>query len=486
MHIKLPQDRSQKIGAGPDTRLDCRLTWSGFRLRQVLILILLVVILTVGQVAILAADATTATVLDAKQAEDEALAADLSLQAAKLDLEIARNDWDGARQLFSVGSYYYNVNTNGSGQWEAPSQEISINSGGTFDSSTNNVFSKWWIDITPPTYSTGYTSDYYLNAYPFNFYYEGSIKTAELNYSAKNLTYETIRIKLITDVRNAYAAAFQREKLYQLAGEDLDLLKDQFQKSQLLYDAGKIPRLDLLDAEQQVKAAQAKLASADLNRQAGLLDLSTLIHQDNLTGVVLKGETLNWAATEKIDLQGTIARYLKTGPEVKPALLNVDIARFQNLTDASYLLKYIFVGAGIYKDSSGNPYMIYKLGFTGPLDNEYLRDKQRSNKQLEAARFNLAVLNRNKQTQIMDAYHNWQIMELSLGPLQDSLDIAKERLRIVLLKYESGIASGTDVNQANLTLTESQENYWNAWLNLQQARESFYQAVSGNPVFIKN
>ena len=378
----------------------------------------------------MAAAETTAPVLDAKQAEDEALAADLSLQAAKLDLEIARNDWVGAQQLFSVGSYYYSINTNGAGQWEAPSQEVSINSGGTFDSSTNNVNSKWWIDITPPTESTGYTSQYYFNAYPFNFYYENSLKTVELNFFNKNLTYENTRIKLITDVRNAYAEAFQKQMLYQLAGEDLELVKDQLKKSQLLYDVGKIPRLDLLDAEQQVKAAETKLVSADLNRQAGLLNLSTLTHNDNLTGAVLKGETLNWAATEKIDLQGTITRYLKSGPEVKPALLNVEIARLQHLTDSFYLLKYVNVGAGIYKDSSSNSYLIYKLGFTGPLDNEYLRDKQRSNKQLEAARFNLAVLNRNKQTQILDAYHNWQITELSLAPLQESWEIAKERLRI--------------------------------------------------------
>lgn len=415
--------------------------------------------------------------LEAKQAEEAALKASLSLQAAQSDLEVARKDWEATRRVLSVGGYYNYQSDNVN-----PSQGVIVNSGGTFDSGNN----KWLFTYTPLDLINNITSVYNFTYYPFNLNYEKSVKSVELNLANKSLAYENTRIKLITDVRNAYAEAAQKEELYQLAIQNLALVKDQFKKSSALYEAGKIPRLDVMDAEQQVKAAEVKLVSADLNRRAGLQKLGILLNHDNLTDIRLKSESLAWAATEKIDLQGTITHCLKNSPQLKTAVLQVELTKLQDLMDSLYLLKNISVGAGLYKNSSGENIQFYSLGFRGALDDQYFRDKKASHQRWEAAEFNLKVAGRNKETQIQEAYHNWRIMELNLAPMQESLNIARERCRIALLKYENGRASESDINQVNLLLTQAQENYWNTWLNLQQAREAFYQAASGNPVFKQN
>jgi outer membrane protein TolC len=440
----------------------------------------MIFVLGMSRFGILAAAQTNNSILETKQAEEEALAADLSLQAAKLDLEIAQKDWEAARRILSAGGFYSAQQTS-TGDLSL-AQGLSLNSGGTFDSSAGNVYSKWAVTYTPGD-SDSNTGIYNLNCYPFNLNYEKSIKTAELNLANKYLGYENTRIKLIMDVRNLYAEVVQKEEIRQLAGQNLELVKDQLKKSNSLFTAGKIPRLDVMDIEQQVKAAETKLVSADLNHQAGLLKLSALLRNDNLSGLALRGESLAWAVADQIDIQGTIAQCLKNSPELKTALLNVEVARLQNLTDAFYLLKNINVGAGFYKDKTGNDVTFYRLGFTGSLDDEYFRNKNASRKRLEAAQFNLEVADRNKRAQILETYRNWKIMELNLAPMQESLNIATERLRIAQMKYENGMASGSDVNQANLTLTQAQENYWNTWLSLQQARESFYQATLGNTIF---
>lgn len=427
---------------------------------------------------VILAEESTHLILETKQAEELALTADLSLQAARLDLEVARKDWETSKRILSVGGSY-NIQSN---NWANPSGTLMLNSGGTFDSSYSGDYSKWTLTYTPFD-SNNNTNIYNLTCYPFNLNYEKIIKTVELNLANKYLAYENARIKLITDVRNAYAEAVQKEELHQLAIQNLALVKDQLKKSNALYEAGKIPRLDVMDSEQQVKAAETKLVSAGLNRQAGLLKLSTLLNNDNLTGTGLKSDSLMWAVTDKIDIRATIAQCLKNSPELKPAILNVELARLQDLMDSWYLLKNITVGVGFYKDPSGIDTSYYKLGYTGPLNDQYFREKRASRKRLEMAEFNLKVLNRNKETQLLDAYRNWKIMELNLVPMQESLNIAKERLRIAMLKYENGRASESDINQANLILTQAQEDYWNTWLNLQQARETFYRAASGNPVF---
>ena len=421
-----------------------------------------------------------AAVLEAKQAEATALSVDLSLQAAKLELEVAQKDWETAKRIFSVGGYYNYQSDNAS----IPSQGISLNSGGTFDAAS----SKWSLSFAPfdSANNTTITDVYRLTYYPFNLNYEKSVKTVELNLASKYLAYENTRVKLIADVRNAYAEAVQKEELHELAIQNLALVKDQLKKSNALYEAGKIPRLDVMDSEQQVKAAEAKLVTAGLNREAGFRKLSILLNNECITGVGLQRESLAWALTETVDLEATIARCLKNSPELKTASLNVELAKLQDLTDSFYLLKNISVGAGVYKNPGGGDTSYYSVGFRGALDDQYFRDKKGSRQKLEAAEFNLKVAILNKETQIREAYRYWRTMEISLPPMQESLNVAKERYRIALLKYENGRASESDVNQANLLLTQAQENYWNHWLALQQAREAFFQAASGNPVLTRN
>ncbi len=445
-------------------------------LKYVLCLSWLIIIF--GCSRLYAAETEQTGILESQQAVNQALEFDLSLQAAKLELETAEKDLGAAKRILNLaGGYSLKKDENG---WLSPSQNYVISSGGTYDS--NNQINKWVIAYTPANDTIDY--NYNLTLYPLNMGYEKSIKTAELNYVNKILAYENARIKLIAGVRNAYAEAVQKEELSKLAAEDLDLLREQLRKTETLYNIGKIPRLDLLDTQQQVKAAEVKKINAELYRQAGLLKLSTLMGKEELNGSVLQGETLIWANTDRIDLQATTDQCLNNGFDIKAASLNIRVAKIQQFMDSCYLLHNLNIGMEVNKpkNTGGNTETIFSVGFWGQLDDSYIRNQQASQKKLDAAKFNLETIIRNKQTQITEAYRLWKIMELNLSPMRESLNIAKERLRIASLKYENGMASGSDVNQARMMLTRAEEDYWNLWLGLQQARESFYQATGGNPV----
>jgi outer membrane protein len=433
----------------------------------------LIFIIVCGRIGVCAAETDNGNILESQQAVNQALESDLSLQAAKFELELAEKDLGVSKRLFNIAGGYSIKTTDTSG-WQTPSQNYIISSGGAYDS--NNVNNKWVISFTP----TNDQNDYGLTLYPFNMAYEKSRNTAELNYINKVLAYENTRIKLITDVRNAYAEAVQKEELFKLAVENLDLSRDQLEKTNTLFNIGKIPRLDLMDAEQQLKAAEVNKISADLNRRAGLLKLSVLLRKEELKGVVLQGNTLIWATADQIDLQATIDQCLKNGFDIKAAALNVRAAKIQQFMDSSYLLKNLNFGVANISNNQGST-TTYSIGFWGQLDDSYFRSRESSQKKLEAAGFNLEVTIRNKQTQIAETYRTWKIMELNLTPMQESLNIAKERLRITIIKYENGMVSGSDVNQARILLTKAEEDYWNTWFGLQQARESFYQAAGGNP-----
>lgn len=443
----------------------------------------LLLVLGVAQISVWANETKSVNTLDSQNAVNQALDADLSLKAAKLDLDVAQQNFESSKRFLNLAGGY-STSKNDSNGWQSPNQYVVISSGAVYDPS--NINPKWVVNYTPSNDLADPSKDsvdYKLTVYPFNMGNEKNVKSAELNYVNRCLAFENTKIKLITDVRNAYAEAVQKEELYKLAILDLELSRDQLKKTNVLYTVGKIPRLDLMDAEQQVKAAEAKLNTADLDQQAGLLKLSTLLRRDDLQGVALQGETLIWATTAKINLPATIESYLKGGFDVKAAELNVKVAKIQLMMDSYYLLKNFSFGVESNNSAKNGNITSYNIGFSGQLDDTYCREHNSSQKKLDSAQLNLEVITRNKKTQIIDAYRSWQIMELSVAPMHEMLNIALERLRIVNLKYENGMASGTDVNQARMLLTKAQEDYWNTWFNLQKARETFYQAVAGNPIY---
>ncbi len=438
---------------------------------------LIIIFIVTAGFRVFADELSDDNIIDSQQAVEIALAADLSLQAAKLNMEVAQRDYETAKRILSLGGSY-SIATTSSGDWSDPTGSLGANSSGIYDTTSDHSYSKWYITYKSTDQDT-YSYD--LSYSPFKLGYEKNIKIKELEYINQSLTYENTRIGLIVEVRKAYAEAYQKREIYKMALQDSELVKKQYARAANLYNLGKISHLDLLDAQQKMKATDVKMRQADLNQQAGSLKLSVLLQKDDLQAVNLDGAALGWAAVDKIDLQATIEQRLKNNLNIKAASISIRIAKIQDLMDSFYLLKNVYIFAG---ERRTNVYdtTYYGLGFSGTLDDSYFRDKNTAEKRLKAAEINLEVAIRDKRAKILEAYRNWQIDELNLIPARESLEIAKERLRIANQKYERGMASGPEMDQVNLTFNNAEETYWEAWLSLQKAREEFYRAVDGGPV----
>jgi outer membrane protein TolC len=440
----------------------------------------------------LAAEPENNQVLTLEQAIDQALTEDLTLKSAKLKVEIAESQLKGAKRIIGV-SGNYSLSSTDSGGWQEGSKSITISPGQnsynpkislTYTPDTMLSPSIYNYSLFPPTIvaEAEYGDIFSLSCSPFDLSYEKGIKQQELALVSQLMNYENVRLKLIADVRNIYSEMIQKDGLYKLAQEDLELAKDHLRRTNTLFNIGKIPKLDLMDAEQQLKAAEAKLASADLNYQAALLKLNILLRKDYQKGLVLTENGADRGKADQINIEATIENTLKNASDIKAAVLNVAIAKIQLIEDSTYFAKGLKFGISLKKYDNGPDSTTYSISFSGPLDDTYFRERNVSKKQLEAAQLDLEVAVRNKQTMILETLRGWKILELNLGPMQESLNIAKERLRIATVKYEAGMASGTELNQVRGALATAEEAYWGTWYQLQQAREQFYQMIWGNPV----
>lgn len=450
-----------------------------------------IIILSLCQGVSLAADTANNQTLNLEQAMEQALTEDLTLKSAKLRVEIAETQLKAAKRIFGVNGNY-SLSTTDSNGWQVDSRNMTLYPG---QNSTGKILLTFIPDtmIDPgqpglplPTPIPGvppkYGDIFIMSCSPFDLNFEKGIKVQEWTLANRVVDYENIRIKLIADVRNTYSEIIQKDGLYKLAQENLELAKDHLRQTNTLFDIGKIAKLDLMDAEQQLKAAEAKLTGADLNYQAALLKINILLGKDYQKGLVLTENSAGRGTADQVNIEATLENTLKKSPDIIVAILNVAIAKIQVLEDSTYFAKDLKFGISLKKYDNGSDSTTFTVSFSGSLDDTYFRDRNISKKQLEAAQLDLEVAIRNKQTMILESLRGWKILELTLGPVRESLDIAKERLRIATIKYNAGMASVSELNQVRQLLAGAEEAYWGTWLQLQQAREQFYQAVWGNPV----
>lgn len=451
-----------------------------------IILTLLIVFTCVNGLAGVITAAEEGQLLTPDQAVTDSLASDSSLRAAQLAMEVAADEYNAARRIFSIGgSYSQNQTQSDLGNTDSSTKSLMINSGGT-----SGDPGAWWSlsasQSDDPT-SVQKGEIYSLNLTPFNLSQAINTKSKEVALAGKTLAYETTKITLSTGIRSTYAEVVEKAALLQIAREDLDLTKAHLKQVNVFYNVGKIAKLDLMDAEQQVKAAEAKLASADLSYQTALLKLSIALGKPDLKGYTFRSEALAGIGADQIDIQQTLDRCLKDSPEVKSYKIQMELAGLNLRMSYFFQLSGLQLGASVYnpEDPEAKDVTTYSLKIQGALDDSPLRNLAMAKKNFTAAQDTLDFTVKTMQTKVLDSLRLWKMAELSLEPMDQTINVAKERLRIANLKYDNGMASTSEVNETRKALIAAEEAYWQSWYNMIQAREGFYQAVWGNPA-VKN
>ncbi len=418
-----------------------------------------------------------------------ALAADLNLQKAQKELEVAASELGIQQRWFTVeGRINYakkqNLDPqNALDQNDSLTSGVVLDSGGKWALSAEKVFSNDTLIENETGTLLG------LNYKPFSLTKDLNTLTKKSLYYNKIYAFEAARIDLIIRVRKAYAKALQKKSLFELTSENLKLTKVHLDHTKSLFKAGKVAKLNLLEAKQEVKAAENELIKAKLEKEAALLSLGLIVGQNHaLQDFTLDKKGLYWAETKAIDPERTMKRMVSESPELKLAEVNLALKEKKLRNAQLYHLANLELGVSYFKPDNPsaagiNQQTKYSVGISGPLDNLLGRQLSNTQKEKEAAGLSLEDSIKEQQLKIIDTLRQWKTTELMLGPMKDSVEISKEKLRIVTIKYNNGMASGSDVINERRLMNGNEKAYWQSWLNMQFAREEFYRTVWGKPVF---
>lgn len=304
--------------------------------------------------------------------------------------------------------------------------------------------------------------------------------------SSKKL--DVIRMKNLValDFLLIYFDLLEAEKMFLVAGKEVERLEAHLRDAIHLYEEGVITKNDLLQAEVQISDAKQRLLSAENLRSLTASRLNNILSRQ-LT------EEVRVADIDGLSHDNLIIDKVRAWEEAeksRPEIMIVDETLksldFEKKAKVSEYFPQLFVRGGY--DYTENEFMVHEdnwyimLGlnmniFQGGatraglnrIENQKLKLIEQRNKllddiKLEVERYLLDIQNSRERIMVT----------------RDAIKQAEENLRINKLKYEEGVGTATEVIDALTLLTRSEVNYYRAVYDLRRAEGAFLYATGRN------
>lgn len=228
--------------------------------------------------------------------------------------------------------------------------------------------------------------------------------------------------------------------------------------------AREVAHADVIKALLQQQQRDRDLADATLQAQKARLDLAVLLFPDPRAAFTLTVPTAPLLAP-RADVEAAAA---KLNPELQSALatlrvssLDVTFARAAYLPDLGLNFSY---GIDAAQFAARGPDGVRNLGYSAaatldiPLWDWFsTQHKIRQSEILrDAARVNLSATQRRLIAQLDEFYAEADLAGKQLQSLRDSVDTARESLRLTRLRYTSGEATVLEVVDAETSLTSAE------------------------------
>lgn len=225
-----------------------------------------------------------------------------------------------------------------------------------------------------------------------------------------------------------------------IAKESLQLKKDFLETTKRKYKVGIVSKSDVDNAEKDEKDAQTQLEATQNSLQQLSLSFNSYLGYDISQEVVLTDQ-IQEIELPKTSLTDAIASALKNRLEMKEAAYNVKIAQLNLNSYKAY-------------PSSSSKYISAK---TLLLNAEIANQNKPTDIELDV---------RKKYDSMMDAYNSVQTGKKTLKNVEDTLTTTTR-------KYNLGMVTISDVQQAQLALNNAKLNQANALLSFKLAVETY-------------
>lgn len=190
--------------------------------------------------------------------------------------------------------------------------------------------------------------------------FQGLRNVRNLDYSKANFRQiveqlESAKDDVTLSVIAQYLQVLYCQEIYQVALEQVNLSKIELQRQKELLDAGKLPELDLLQAEAQLAQDELSAVNALNDQNLALLDLAQLLELESVEGFSILPLDVSIEALPLLSPDVVYEAALTDNHTIMASRLGVDAAaKYLKLTQSGYLPTLSFsagLGSTYYKTS---------------------------------------------------------------------------------------------------------------------------------------
>lgn len=344
-----------------------------------------------------------------------------------------------------------------------------------------SLFFNYGYRYSPDAYAPIGIEDYYSYAFTVQQpVYRGrslvtGVELGELDLESSKAVLAQSKNDIILAVHEAYYELLKTRKFEEVAKQSLTERQAHLKDSQAFFEAGLIPKNEMLQSEVQLAGAEIELIRAMNLSSMALARLNTLLRRPVESKIEVE-DVLEFEPSE-ISWQQSVQQARQYRPELKQSDIAIEQAdKNVTLTRAPYLPS-VSVSANYLKQGDNPIAQEYPLGPSEVKTAEATLEWRfwawgQSKDEVAAAKHNMKKAKENKAQlldnivlQVREAYVDTLEAEFNIGVTEKAIEQAEEDFRINQSRYQAQLSTTTDVLDAQTRLTRARINYYNALYN---------------------
>jgi len=335
---------------------------------------------------------------------------------------------------------------------------------------------QWQPDASTPFYSLSdnYFSYHFTVEQPL---YQGkalvtAVKVGELQVKASDRAYQAQVNDLVLDVSKAYYEYLKNIKWQEVAGQAIERLQSHLKDATAFYDAGLIPKNDLLESEVQLSQGQLDLLQAQNATELSRTSLNILMRRPATEE--LQVQDISDVRPTTVEWQSLLDRAIASRPEIANAKNLIEISNNESTIakapylpslslSASYLRQgddvlarnYDILGSEVRQARANVSWRFWSWGQKDARVAAAMAKKMQAEKELTALIDSVTM-------QARDAYLNHERAIKNIEVTKTAVDYAEENYRINESRYQAQLNTSTDVLDAQTLLSRAKANYFSS------------------------
>ncbi len=309
----------------------------------------------------------------------------------------------------------------------------------------------------------------------FNGFKDLANKNAS-KYLSKSSKYSLIATKqdIVLSVKSAYINYLNAQNSLKTYNSAYALFKEQYEDSKNRYDQGLIAKNDLLQVQVNMSNAKQNVVQAKGNLKVASYELSNI-----LGGVDLSNETIESLDEKSLNIKTYDESKLEKRSEIQALVMalksykqqkkasksnfypSIDVSASHNKYYDTFSLKQYDAIPNVDNQNVANVTASWNL-YSGGYDSAQVQnakiDYKNAANQLEKTKLDIKLQYENAKTNLEVAIDNLETSKLSLLQSKENYEIVKNR-------FDEGLATTTDLTDANYLLTQAQQGYNKAYFD---------------------